>query len=263
MTLIPELLQIKKIPNHDHDHENVVVVAKGPGDSGRRVQGSQKKEVDREPAFRILFSGDMDDSIPQKWKGWAQCARQLIRPGEQESIVDRFKVVQSPLGRSFLVFTVRGATGHATTNCHSHADAGLKMLRGTLEEGDAVLGIPVCGTNPQDEILNAATTVIANKLSDEPDTLKGQIKSLAVQPGDILVWRNVMGLPVHSSTLYQQDSSGNWLLDDKRDDQAPEIKDVADVAAALFMRKGRSDSDLFESESGYLYYHHVEVRRPK
>ena len=82
------------------------------------------------------------------------------------------------------------------------------------------MGFNLCGTNPQEEILVATTKVLKDELSDEPKILEGQIAKIKVRRGDILVWRDVYGNLIHSTTFHHKDKKG-WVLDDKMSDNKP------------------------------------------
>lgn len=233
----------------------------GAGPKGKPAKKSDGKVQPDLKNFKVLYSGKVSEAAPKEFRRWSKCAREMKIDGKNPPTVDTFKVIESPLGVSFMVFTAKERTGHAKTNCHSYTDFKLNSLKGILASDEGVLGFNLCGTNPQEEILAATTKILTTNLSDEPELLKKQIAKIKVKRGDILVWRDVHLNLIHTTTFHRKDKKG-WILDDKMSENKPAKRYLHDVATGLFRRSGMTEEMLFESESAHEYYFYVELRRP-
>lgn len=208
--------------------------------------------------FRVLYSGSPD--VPSKFERWAKCARSLHSEGAPE--VTGFKVVTSPDKSRFLLVTFSGKREAGRTNCHSYAARKLEALKGVLEKDDAVFGKYICGTNPQKEILDAATNIVAGGIKAAPQKISEGLRNIAIRTGDILIWKNDDGTISHSS-IFDRQENDTWIMDEKMGGQPPKKRTLQEVAREMYDVGVCEDAELeFEWGLSGGCYSHVELRRP-
>lgn len=211
-----------------------------------------------EKPFRVAFESKLGAPVPAQWEKWGRCVSELrpITP------IDSYRVIQPQTGAPFLLLKFKGS-GPATQNCHSYASRFLQSFAEVSDTFGGVLGFPVCGSNPQQSILDTSTQLILDKLPQEPMALDKALDKASPRAGDILVWidRNA-GTLVHSTTMIGR-VDGGWLLNDKMNDRAARKTWVTVVAQELYRPETPSYGDEEFHPERLPTQYEVQLRRPK
>lgn len=213
-----------------------------------------------ERPFKVLFEGKPGVVVPSPWQSWDQCAIDIHR----KVPLDAYAIVQSPSGAGFLIFKPQ-STGAAARNCHGHTNRFIPSFAELASNYSGIVGIPICGSNPQKIILDTTTTLVADKLPQEPVSLSKALDKAAPRAGDILVWVDrITGTIDHSTTVVGR-VDGDWLVDDKMNDR-PERKTWVTVVANALYRPPyvdpRGDEGEYHPEREGSNYD-VQLRRVK
>lgn len=215
-----------------------------------------------ERPFKILFEGNMTSTVAPQWQQWGQCAAKMHR----NVPLDSYRVVQSSAGENFLISKAK-STGPDAFNSHAHANRFLSSFAEVGAGYGIIFGGSVCGSTPQEVILKTTTTVVADKLPQEPAKLSKALSTISPMPGDLLVWVDLTwGGLIHSSTIIGR-VEGEWLVDDKMNLNPPRKTWVTVVANDLYRPEtpkhpGEDEEGEWHPERGPSHYE-VQLRRPK
>lgn len=170
--------------------------------------------MDKEPknGFKRLYLSDQFAAPPEKAVSMAASMAACLR--RQSATIDRFAILESPSGQLIPLIHVRGKLGEAAINCHTYVDYFLEGVRNFLSMDLAVMGIPICGVNPQHVILDETTRLVAT-IAPDPRVMAKAVEALFPLPGDIIIWRSRPDIIIHSAILSYRDGDGRWIVDDK------------------------------------------------
>lgn len=182
-----------------------------------------------ERPFKIVHESRPGAAVSSPWQRWNTCAADIHKTVP----LDAYAVVQASSGAQFLVFKPQ-ATGSAARNCHGHTNRFLTSFSEIAATYGGIVGIPACGSIPQKIILDTATQLVADKLPQEPAALSRALGNATPRAGDILVWVDrITGSIGHSTTLVGR-VDGDWLVDDKMNDQPARKTWVTVVANQMY-----------------------------
>lgn len=212
--------------------------------------------------FKVLLESKPGTPVSPQWQKWGHCAADI----HKKVPLNSYAVIESTAGARFLIFNAQTA-GSSASNCHSHTNRFLSSFADLATTYGGILGFQICGSNPQKIILDTTTTVVVDKLPQEPLALSKTLDKTTPHAGDILVWVDrSTGNLVHSTTVIGR-VDGDWLLDDKMGDRPARKTWVTVVAQDLYRPEvpkhpGKDNEGEWHPEREPTQYD-VQLRRPK